>query len=145
MSKYEIKELQQLYETEMADQSAYARGRRSFFDDDFEQARQYFLQAVSEGHAEAMTYLGYMYRKGLGVCRDDAKAAALYQQAIDTGGNTFLTSTAYNNLGVLNMKGEGVAQDLTKARQLFLQAIDIDDSEDAKHHLKELSFLHKIN
>ena len=139
MSKYEIKELQQLYETEMADQSAYARGRRSFFDDDFEQARQYFLQAVSEGHAEAMTYLGYMYRKGLGVCRDDAKAAALYQQAIDTGGDTLLTSTAYNNLGVLYQKGEGVEQDLHKAKELFEQSITRDGSEDSKRHLQEIT------
>lgn len=139
MSKYESKELQQLYETEMADHTAFARGRRLFYDDDYEQARQCFLLAVNEGHAEAMTYLGYMYRKGLGVCRNDAKAAALYQQAIDTSGDTLLSSTAYNNLGVLYMKGEGVAQDLTKARQLFLQAIDIDGSEDSKRHLQEIA------
>jgi hypothetical protein len=139
MSKYESKELQQLYETEMADQSAYARGRRSFFDDDYEQARQCFLQAVNEGHAEAMTYLGYMYRKGLGVCRDDAKAAALYQQAIDTGGDTLLTSTAYNNLGVLYQKGEGVEQDLHKAKELFEQSITMDGSEDSKRHLQEIT------
>ena len=139
MSKYESKELQQLYETEMADQSAYARGRRVFLDDDFEQARQCFLQAVSEGHAEAMTYLGYMYRKGLGVCRDDAKAAALYQQAIDTGGDTLLTSTAYNNLGVLYQKGEGVEQDLHKAKELFEQSITMDGSEDSKRHLQEIT------
>ena len=66
-------ELQQLYKAAMADQSAFTRGRRALFDDDYEQAQQCFRQAVSEGHAEAMTYLGYMYRKGLGVRRDDAK------------------------------------------------------------------------
>ena len=139
MSKYESKELQQLYETEMADQTAYARGRRLFFEDDYEQARQCFLQAVNEGHAEAMTYLGYMYRKGLGVCRDDAKAAVLYQQAIDTGGDTLLTSTAYNNLGVLYQKGEGVEQDLHKAKELFEQSITMDGSEDSKRHLQEIT------
>ena len=123
-------ELQQLYKAAMADQSAFTRGRRALFDDDYEQAQQCFRQAVSEGHAEAMTFLGYMYRKGLGVRRDDAKAAVLYRQAINTGGDTLL---------VLFMKGEGVARNLPKAKELFLQAISFDGSEDSKRHLKELS------
>ena len=134
-------ELQQLYKAAMADQSAFTRGRRALFDDDYEQALQCFRQAVNEGHAEAMVYLGYMYRKGLGVRRDDAKAAVLYRQAINTGGETLLTSVAYNNLGVLFMKGEGVAQNLIKAKELFLQAINFDGSEESKRHLRELSEL----
>ena len=125
MNNQENNELQRLYETEMADQSAFARGRRALFDDDYEQAQQCFRQAVSEGHAEAMTFLGYMYRKGLGVRRDDAKAAVLYR---------------YNNLGVLFMKGEGVAKNLIKAKELFLQAINFDGSKDSKRHLKELGY-----
>lgn len=132
-------ELYELYKAAMSDHSAFVRGRRYLFDDDYERAQQCFHQAVSEGHAEAMTYLGYMYRRGLGVRRDDAKAAVLYRQAINTGGDTLLTSVAYNNLGVLYMKGEGVAQNLAKAKELFLQAIDFDGSEDSKRHLKELS------
>jgi TPR repeat protein len=139
MNNQENNELQRLYEAEMADQSAFARGRRALFDDDYEQAQQCFRQAVSEGHAEAMTFLGYMYRKGLGVRRDDAKAAVLYQQAIDTGGDTLLTSTAYNNLGVLYQKGEGVEQDLHKAKELFEQSITMDGSEDSKRHLQEIT------
>lgn len=125
--------------------STFLKARRFLFDEDYEQAQKFFQQAARQGHAEAFTYLGYMHRKGLGMRRDDAIAAEFYQTAIDIGGDTLLSSTAYNNLGVLYMKGEGVAQDLTKAKQLFLQAIDIDGSEDAKHHLKELSFPHKIN
>lgn len=140
MNNQENNELQQLYEAEMTDQSAFARGRRALFDDDYEQAQQCFRQAVSEGHAEAMTFLGYMYRKGMGVRRDDAKAAVLYRQAINTGGDTLLTSVAYNNLGVLFMKGEGVAQNLIKAKELFLQAVSFDGSEDSKLHLKELGY-----
>ena len=101
MNGNDIPELQQLYDTAMADQSAFARGRRFLFDDDYEQAHKCFRQAANEGYAEAMTYLGYMYRRGLGVRRDDAKAAVFYQQAISTGGKTLLSSAAYNNLGVL--------------------------------------------
>ena len=121
MNNQENNELQQLYNAEMADQSAFARGRRALFDDDYEQAQQCFRQAVS-------------------VRRDDAKAAVLYRQAINTGGDTLLTSVAYNNLGVLFMKGEGVAQNLIKAKELFLQAISFDGSEDSKRHLKELGY-----
>ena len=122
MNNQENNELQRLYEAEMADQSAFARGRRALFDDDYEQAQQCFRQAVSEGHAEAI------------------KAAVLYRQAINTGGDTLLTSVAYNNLGVLFMKGEGVARNLIKAKELFLQAISFDGSEDSKRHLKELGY-----
>ena len=139
MNGNDIPELQQLYDTAMADQSAFARGRRFLFDDDYEQAHKCFRQAANEGYAEAMTYLGYMYRRGLGVRRDDAKAAVFYQQAISTGGKTLLSSAAYNNLGVLYMKGEGVAQDIAKAKKLFLEAIAIDGSEDSKRHLNEIA------
>ena len=50
MDKQNMKELQLLYEAEMTDQSAFARGRRALFGDDYERARQCFQKAVSEGH-----------------------------------------------------------------------------------------------
>ena len=117
----------------------FLKARRFLFDEDYDQAQMFFQQAADEGHAEALTYLGYMYRKGLGMKRDDAQAAKLYQLAINISGETLLSSAAYNNLGVLYMKGEGVEQDLQKAKELFMQAIDIDGSEESKRHLQEIA------
>ena len=117
----------------------FLKARRFLFDEDYEQAEKLFRQAALTGYAEAFTYLGYMHRKGLGMKRDDSIAAELYQTAIDIGGETLLSSAAYNNLGVLYMKGEGVEQDLQKAKELFMQAIDIDGSEESKRHLQEIA------
>lgn len=118
--------------------STFLKARRFLFDEDYNQAQKYFQQAARQGHAEAFTYLGYMHRKGLGMRRDDAIAAEFYQTAIDIGGDTLLSSSAYNNLGVLYQKGEGVEQDLEKAKELFMQAIEMDGSETSKQHLNEV-------
>jgi tetratricopeptide (TPR) repeat protein len=118
--------------------TTFQKARRLLFDEDYEQAEKLFRQVALTGHAEAFTYLGYMHRKGLGMRRDDAVAAEFYQTAIDIGGETLLSSTAYNNLGVLYQKGEGVKQDLKKARELFSKAIEMDGSELSQRHLEEI-------
>ena len=104
---------------------------------DFKEAFDLFSEAADLGYAEAMAYMGVMYRNGFVVEKDDAKAAEWYQKAIDTGGRTLLTSLAYNNLGILYQRGEGVKKDLEKARDLFQMAVDKDHNERAKQHLDE--------
>ena len=104
---------------------------------DFKEAFDLFSEAAELGYAEAMAYMGVMYRNGFVVEKDDAKAAEWYQKAIDTGGRTLLTSLAYNNLGTLYQRGEGVKKDLEKARDLFQMAVDKDHNDRAKQHLEE--------
>lgn len=104
---------------------------------DFKEAFDLFSEAAELGYAEAMAYMGVMYRNGFVVEKDDAKAAEWYQKAIDTGGRTLLTSLAYNNLGILYQRGEGVKKDLEKARDLFQMAVDKDHNDRAKQHLEE--------
>ena len=138
-SKQLFEDLRQMCEAAYPQQdSTFLKARRFLFDEDYEQAQKFFQQAARQSHAEAFTYLGYMHRKGLGMRRDDAIAAEFYQTAIDIGGETLLSSTAYNNLGVLYQKGEGVKQDLKKARELFSKAIEMDGSELSQRHLEEI-------
>jgi TPR repeat protein len=86
-----------------------------------------------------MAYLGVMYRNGFVVEKDDAKAAEWYQKAIDTGGDTLLTSMAYNNLGILYFNGQGVERNLEKAKELFELAVAKDNNEQAQQHLDEIN------
>ena len=138
-SKQLFEDLRQMCERLSREQDpTLLKARRFLFDEDYEQAQKFFQQAARQGHAEAFTYLGYMHRKGLGMRRDDAIAAEFYQTAIDIGGETLLSSTAYNNLGVLYQKCEGVKQDLKKARELFSKAIEMDGSELSQRHLEEI-------
>jgi hypothetical protein len=138
-SNEQFEELRQMCEMAFSQQDpTFLKARQFLYDEDYEQAQKCFRQAAEQGHAEAFTYLGYMHRKGLGMRRDDAIAAEFYQTAIDIGGETLLSSTAYNNLGVLYQKGEGVKQDLKKARELFSKAIEMDGSELSQRHLEEI-------
>lgn len=138
-SNEQFEALRQMCEMAFSQQDpTFQKARRFLFDDDYDQAEKLFRQAALNGHAEAFAYLGYMHRKGLGMRRDDSIAAEFYQTAIDIGGETLLSSAAYNNLGVLYQKGEGVEQNLQKARELFEQAIIMDGSEPSKKHLDEV-------
>lgn len=138
-SNEQFEALRQMCEMAFSQQDpTFQKARRFLFDDDYDQAEKLFRQAATTGHAEALVYLGYMHRKGLGMKRDDAMAAKLYQMAINIGGETLLSSAAYNNLGVLYQKGEGVEKDLNKAKELFEQAIAMDGSESSIRHLNEM-------
>lgn len=108
---------------------------------DYKEAYDLFSEAAELGYAEAMAYMGVMYRNGFVVEKDDAKAAEWYQKAIDTGGKTLLTSLAYNNLGILYQRGEGVEQDYVKARDLFQKAVNVDHNDRAQQHLDEMNQL----
>ena len=107
-------------------------------DEDCKEAYELFSDSARDGYAESMAYLGVMYRNGFVVEKDDAKAAEWYQKAIDTGGDTLLTSMAYDNLGILYVNGQGVERNLQKAKELFELAVAKDNNEKAQQHLDEV-------
>lgn len=104
---------------------AYGKG-------DFVAARQDWEAALAQGDWEAARNLGLLYRKGLGVAKDDAKAVAYYQQASDHG-----VANAKLNLAELYLAGEGVPKDEDKAKQLLKDAAD-QGSFPARFRLEEL-------
>ena len=60
-----------------------------------------------------------MYAKGLGIGRDDAKAAAWYRKAAEQS-----FAKAQNNLGLLYGSGQGVLKDDAKAAKWFREAAE---------------------
>ena len=73
---------------------------------DYAQARTQFESLARDGNVEAQFYLGMIYWGGLGVARDNQKAAFWYRKAADQG-----NAGAQNTLGVITSSGEGVQSD----------------------------------
>lgn len=91
---------------------AYGKG-------DYVEAKKDWEQALAAGDWDAARNLGLLYRKGLGVEPDAARAADYYRQAADHG-----ILNAQLNLAELYIVGQGVPKDLTKAKELLKAASD---------------------
>lgn len=78
------------------------------------------LQFACKGNfGAACTVLGWLYRSGLGVARDDRQAVALFRQACDAG-----HMRGCNDLGYMHENGFGVGKDEDEAVELFRKACD---------------------
>ncbi|TWB34312.1 tetratricopeptide repeat protein [Nitrospirillum pindoramense] len=80
--------------------------------------------AADKGDAEAQTYLGWMYEKGLGVPVDYTRARTWYAKAAGKG-----HAHALNNLGSLYYLGNGVSKDAPKGISLFRKAAKKGDAQ----------------
>src|SRR5687768_12480821 len=84
---------------------------------DIKQALRIWLPTAEGGDPEAMTNVGEIYERGMGVPPDYVVAAQWYQKAADKG-----YSRALFNLGTMYEQGQGVEQDQLKALNLYRQA-----------------------
>jgi hypothetical protein len=84
---------------------------------DIKQALRIWMETAQGGDPEAMTNVGEIYERGMGVPPDYAAAAQWYQKAADKG-----YSRALFNLGTMYEQGQGVEQDQLKALNLYRQA-----------------------
>jgi TPR repeat protein len=89
-------------------------------------AQQLAKKALEDGltlrarhNVQAQEQLANLYYYGLGVSKDETKAAELYQKAADQG-----YAAAQINLGSLYVNGTGVTKDVGKAAELFQKAAD---------------------
>jgi hypothetical protein len=97
-------------------------------------ALKIFDKCIARGYAGAMIWKGLMYENGNGLPRDDAKAAALFKQAAESG------EGHYGALGKLHFasalqQGKGVPKDEVEAHKWFEQAAR-EGSEDAAEFLR---------
>lgn len=81
-----------------------------------------WMPQAEEGDAQAQTYVGEIFEKGLGVEPDFQVAALWYRRAAAQG-----YARAQINLGYLYESGLGVDQDLPEAMNLYRQASGIED------------------
>jgi len=84
---------------------------------DYATALKIWLPMAQAGDAEAQTYVGEIYEKGLGLKPDYQAAATWYDKAAQQN-----FSRAQINLGNLYEKGLGVTQDKAKALNLYRNA-----------------------
>ena len=70
------------------------------------EAIRWYLQAATQGHAEAQNDLAVIYDEGQGVAENDAEAVRWYRRAAAAG-----NPSAQHNLGLMYANGEGVRRD----------------------------------
>lgn len=87
---------------------------------DYSTALKVWLPLAQEGSAEAQTYVGEIYEKGLGLMPDYQVAAHWYQKAVEQN-----FSRAQINLGHLYEQGLGVDSDKQQALNLYRLASGI--------------------
>ncbi|MFK7854417.1 MAG: caspase family protein [Granulosicoccus sp.] len=88
----------------------------------FSTSLKIWLPKAEAGDAEAQTYVGEIFEKGLGLQADPLVAASWYQKAADQD-----FSRAQVNLGYLYESGVGVPQDLVKAMNFYRLAAGFDE------------------
>ncbi len=96
----------------------------SFDRSNYATALKIWLPLAKEGDAEAQTYVGEIYEKGLGIEADYKIAAEWYKRAAEQG-----HSRAQINLGYLFEGGLGVKRDLTTAMNWYRRASGLTDGE----------------
>ncbi len=93
--------------------SIYTTGRNGI-EKDYEKAHFWYLKAAESGHAFAMYYLAWMYKRGQGVKEDPEKAFYWFENAAEKG-NVY----AISNVGHCYQKGYFVKRDYVKAAEWY--------------------------
>jgi len=97
--------------------------------DDLDKAHHYNFGGILRNLActrkdgVACDSLGEMYNFGLGVMKDDTRAASFYFKACEAG-----NGTSCNSLGQMYFGGTGVGKDYSRAAAYYIKACDAGDS-----------------
>jgi TPR repeat protein len=92
------------------------------------------LKAAEQGLTFAQNRVGWLYQKGIGIPRDDAKAEKWYRRAAQRG-----YAQAQFNLGWMYEKGEGVSQDSAEAAKWYRKAAEQGEEIVAQLKLDKMS------
>lgn len=106
-----------------------AEGEQALKRRDYRSALAEFAPLADAGDAQAQFYVGELYLRGLGVSRDESKAAGYLERAAAQN-----SARAQSVLGLLYLQGRGVAKDEAKAAELIRRAADA-GLPDAQHNL----------
>jgi TPR repeat protein len=105
--------------TASADSAESDAASKAFFAGDYAKAKQIWEKLATENDPAAMTNLGIMYEKGLGVKRDMKAAEAIYLRAANLG-----YAQGQFDLGNLYYNGDGIKQDYKQAGRWYMAAAD---------------------
>ena len=92
----------------------------------YAEAVHYFQKEADSGNTHSMTMLGYMYEQGLGISKNEDKAAALYWKAVNDEDRP--SSQAMVDLAWMYLDGRGgLHKDEQRALELCRRAADADN------------------
>ena len=100
---------------------ALERGIEAFDNDNFSAALEQWAPLAEQDHAEAQLFMAVLYRYGLGVEQDPAKAAYWYELAANNG-----EVDAQSEIGYFYETGIGVKQDVWTAESWYQMVIERD-------------------
>ena len=110
-------------------QARFALGVFYEHEENYEEAKFWYTLAVEKEVIAAHANLGRMYAEGLGIERDDERAAELFRWAADKG-----DATSQYNLGRMYQEGAGVTQSETESIS-WLEQSAAQGFADAQNHL----------
>ncbi len=89
------------------------------------------MKEAKQGKAEAQSFLGIMYEKGIGVAKDETEAVKWYRKASEQG-----NANAQSMLGRMYADGRGVARNKLEALQWFRNAAQSELREFSKQPIQ---------
>ncbi len=98
-------------------QAGFPEGVAAFKVKDYKKAYAEWLPLAKSGDPRAQANLGLLYRRGYGVKKNFAKAAAWYERAAEQD-----YGKAQFSLGLMYMKGQGVEKNPATGFELYMNA-----------------------
>ena len=80
-------------------------------------SRSFFKQAIEQGEGSALSGMGYLYMRGLGVEKSYSSALEYFRKGSEKG-----DASALNGLGLMYLNGRGIPRDKHRAKQHFQTA-----------------------
>ncbi len=99
--------------------AGFPEGIVAFRAGDYKKAYAEWLPAAKSGDPRAQANIGLLYRRGYGVKKNFAKAAAWYERAAEQD-----YGKAQYSLGLMHSKGQGVEKSEAAAIKLYLSAAE---------------------
>lgn len=103
-------------------EALYWIGTELYFDEEYEEAVKWLIQAAEQNMPQALGYLGKCYFFGNGVSQDDNKAFQLFKQAERCGAGWI-----YRYLGDCFYNGYGTEKDTKEAWEYYQQGVEKKD------------------
>ena len=101
-----------------------AKGVSFFREKNYTEAVEWYRKSAEQGDAGGQANLGYMYRNGYGVTKDDAEAVKWYRKSAEQG-----NVVGQRNLGVVYENGYGVTKDYDEALKWYRKAVEQGDAD----------------
>lgn len=98
-------------------------GNLYYYKKDYVKAAEWYRKAAEQGNANSQFFLGWMYRQGYGITKNNVEAAKWYHKAAEQG-----HALAQTNLGFLYSEGYGVTQNKAEALHWYRKSAEQGES-----------------